>query len=256
MTEKEQREKFLEEVREALWSGQITPVKPRPKPQPPQFPSSADKIAALSEKFIEGAVGVSALVHRASDAEEVREHLKNLAEKYNTRLAVRWDDPMLAEMGIDDVLKGSGVEVIIADPRGLAGVDGEDEIRPERMEEARNYLKQKLAQADMGISGAHYAIAETGTLVLMAGDGQGRSVTALPPVHVAVVEGRRLIASMGEFLALMGNSKEGVPPLLESCISFITGPSRTGDIELALTLGVHGPRELHIILLLPGEEAE
>lgn len=256
MKANKQREEFLEEIRKALLGGEIASAKARSRPQAPHFPPSAERIEALSERFVEEVVRVGGLVHRAADASEVRRHLRAIAEKYNVKLAVRWDDPLLVELGVDEALVGAGAEVVAANLRLMTEEAGGEEVLPRQgvVEETRAYVKQKLARADLGVSGAHCAIAETGTLALIAGEGQGRAVTALPPVHVAVVEAERLVASVDEFFALLRRSAEGEVPALESCISFITGPSRSGDIELTLTLGVHGPRELHIILLGAGHE--
>lgn len=249
MTSDKKREKFLGEVRKALLTGEIAPIGGRRKPETSETPPPAGNIEALTGKFIEEAVLVGVLVHRAADAEEARNHLKGIIEKCDAKLAVRWDDPLLAELGLDDVMKRAGVEVITDNLRVLADAKEGGYAPPEKIEEARAFVKQKLAQADLGITGANYAVAETGPLVLSAGEGQGRAVSALPPVHVAVIKAENLVSSMGELLPLASGSQGGDIPTMESCLYFITGPSRTGDIELALTIGVHGPGELHIILL-------
>ncbi len=249
MTDSENRRKILEEVREALLTGEIAPIGGRQKPETSESLPSAENIEALTGKFVEEAVLVGGLVHRAADAEEARNHLKGIIEKCEAKLVVRWDDPLLAELGLDDVMKKAGVEVITENLRILADAEEGGYAPPEKIEEARAFVKQKLAQADLGITGAQYAIAETGTLVLSAGEGRGRAVSALPPVHVAVVKTENLVSSMGELLPLASGSQGRDIPTMESCLYFITGPSRTGDIELELTIGVHGPRELHIILL-------
>lgn len=96
---------------------------------------------------------------------------------------------------------------------------------------------------DVGITTAQAAIAETGTLVLDSADEQHRLVSLVPPVHIAVVDASRIYESLGEALALLQNGKEISP-----AVTFITGPSRTADIELTLTIGVHGPQELYVII--------
>jgi len=99
------------------------------------------------------------------------------------------------------------------------------------------------AGADVGVTGCHGAIAETGSLALISGPGCSRAVSLLPPVHVALVRRADLVASMGEFFATRADAMAQAA----SC-TFVTGPSRTADIELSLTIGVHGPGKVTIIL--------
>jgi len=96
---------------------------------------------------------------------------------------------------------------------------------------------------DVGISTAQAAIAETGTLVLDSADERHRLVSLVPPVHIAVVDASRICETLGETLALLRNGKD-----LSRAVTFVTGPSRTADIELTLTVGVHGPQELYVIV--------
>ncbi len=248
------REKFLGKVSEALNDGKIAPVRKRAGLKAPDFPFQPEKIELLARKFIAEAVRVGVLVHRAADAEEARKHLENIARKYEARLAVIWDDPLLDELGVDALLKEMGVELVSDKLRDSSETGGGGAAFGNELEEVRKGINERAAEATLGITGADYAIAETGTLVLIAAEGRGRSISALPPVHVAVVETERLVSSMEEFLALKSEKEGNDIPGLDNYISFITGPSRTGDIELALTIGVHGPRELHVVLLGAGQE--
>jgi len=98
---------------------------------------------------------------------------------------------------------------------------------------------------DVGITTAQAAIAETGTLVLESDKERHRLVSLLPPVHIALVEAGNVCATLGDALKLVRrNGSE-----MSRAITFITGPSRTADIELTLTIGVHGPKELHLIII-------
>ena len=96
---------------------------------------------------------------------------------------------------------------------------------------------------DVGISNAQAAIAETGTLVLDSVSERHRFVSLVPPVHIALVNASKIRETLGEALALLRKEKEISP-----AVTFITGPSRSADIELTLTVGVHGPQELHVIV--------
>jgi L-lactate dehydrogenase complex protein LldG len=95
---------------------------------------------------------------------------------------------------------------------------------------------------DVGITTVQAAIAETGTLVLDSARERHRFVSLVPPVHIAIVDASNIYATLGETLTILQNG--GVSP----AVTFITGPSRTADIELTLTIGVHGPQELYVIV--------
>ena len=97
---------------------------------------------------------------------------------------------------------------------------------------------------DVGISKVQGAIAETGTLVLDSERERHRLVSLLPPVHIAIVDASQIHLTLGETLSVLRRDTEEVSPT----ITFITGPSRTADIELTLAIGVHGPQELYVIV--------
>ena len=103
-----------------------------------------------------------------------------------------------------------------------------------------------LFNFDVGITTAQLAIAETGTLVLESESERHRLVSLVPPVHIAILDARSLVQSLGEALSYL--QREGISGLSRA-VTFITGPSRTADIELTLTVGVHGPKELHVIVI-------
>lgn len=197
--------------------------------------------AALVARLQEELQAVGGQVVRVESVAEVTQYVTRLAREYEADLVVRWDDALLEILEVDAALQGHGVEVRTATP------PLEDEAA---MSGQRQDLRDLLARADIGLSGADYAIAETGTLALSALPGQMRGVSLLPPVHVAVVKHSQIVATMADCLAILQDEgQDNVQDRLTSCISFITGPSRTGDIELSLTIGVHGPGELHLVIL-------
>ena len=100
-----------------------------------------------------------------------------------------------------------------------------------------------LFDIDIGITLAQAAIAETGTLVLDSSRERNRLISLVPPVHIAIVEAANLYSTLGETLAALQSDDEISP-----VVTFITGPSRTADIELTLAIGVHGPQELFVII--------
>lgn len=101
--------------------------------------------------------------------------------------------------------------------------------------------------ADVGISGVEALVAETGSVVVKARPDEPRSLTLLPPVHIAVASRQQLLPDLFDLFPCEGQA----PPALPSCLTLITGPSKTGDIELKLVTGVHGPGELHVVLVEP-----
>ena len=105
--------------------------------------------------------------------------------------------------------------------------------------------KADLFKCDIGVTGAQWAIAETGTLALESDVERHRLASLVPPVHVAIVEEKRLRQTLLEVLQAIDEQGRD----LSRTITFITGPSRTSDIELTLAIGVHGPAELHVIVL-------
>ena len=97
----------------------------------------------------------------------------------------------------------------------------------------------------VGITGACCAIAETGTLVMLSGADSRPSVSLLPETHVAVLHANRIVRSMEDAWQLV-RDEHGVLP---RAVNFISGPSRTADIEQTVTLGAHGPYRVHIIVV-------
>jgi L-lactate utilization protein LutC len=115
-------------------------------------------------------------------------------------------------------------------------------VRASQVISPQEAYKVALVEADVGITSAKFGLADTGTLVLMTGDEQQRMISLVPPVHICLLKAKNILTGLGALFKLIGAS----PP---QAMTFITGPSRTADIELSLTLGVHGPRELHVLLM-------
>ena len=109
-----------------------------------------------------------------------------------------------------------------------------------------NAASSTLFDCDIGITSAQWAVAETGTLVLESNEERHRLASLVPPVHIAIIEANRIRQTLAEVLsALSEKGQDG----LSRAITFITGPSRTSDIELTLAIGVHGPGEVYVIII-------
>ena len=104
--------------------------------------------------------------------------------------------------------------------------------------------RAEIFSYDVGVSAVQYAIAETGTLVLESEAERHRLVSLVPPAHIAIVEADKICLTLAEALARVNQGNN-----LSPTVTFITGPSRTADIELTLTIGVHGPQELYVIVI-------
>ena len=103
----------------------------------------------------------------------------------------------------------------------------------------------EMFDCDLGVTTAQWGIAETGTLVLESDRERHRLASLVPPLHIAVIQGDRIRRTMAEVLELLQKGELGLSP----AVTFITGASRTSDIELTLAIGVHGPAELHVIVI-------
>ena len=107
-------------------------------------------------------------------------------------------------------------------------------------------VEARVARGDdmVGITGAFCAIAETGTLMTLSGPDTPGSVSLLPETHIAILRAHRIVASMEDAWARLRARTDSVP----RAVNFISGPSRTADIEQTVTLGAHGPYRVHIIV--------
>jgi L-lactate dehydrogenase complex protein LldG len=95
---------------------------------------------------------------------------------------------------------------------------------------------------EVGVSRAAYGLAETGSVVLAAGPDEPRARSLLPPVHITVLDADRILPGLSALFRELGGE-------LPSSLAIVTGPSRTADIEQKLVIGVHGPGEVHIVIV-------
>ena len=183
----------------------------------------------MADQFSAALTALAGHVHRASSTDGVADLIAGIARDQRASTCISWDDEHLGCAGLLAALSSRGLT------RVTYAVSGD----PER----RLAESDALAGVGLGVTGAHAALADTGGLVLVSGPGRGRLVSVLPPVHVAVVEERRLRPSLAALL-------REEPGLLDagSNVVIVAGPSRTADIEMTLTHGVHGPKHVHVIL--------
>ncbi len=224
------RTEFLDKVRHRTRSGKYQPTRaPDVAWTPEGSPREREPIEDPFARFLEELEAVGGRGKKVETPGEARGYILSLAEERNAKLVVRWDVEELEELGFDGTLEEAGTEVAV-----WRGLDNGREV---------------AAGADLGITTAEWAIAETGSLVLAGGPGMGRSVTLLPPVHVAVVPVDRVLRTVPEVIQKYSDGN------LPANLTFHTGPSRTGDIEMTLSIGVHGPGEVHVVLVGRSDES-
>ena len=185
---------------------------------------------------------VAGVLHRVGAVDEVPGVVARIAAERGMRKIVAWP---AATLGLDVVspLAAQGLEAA-----AMPGVEVDAR--------ERDQLRAIAAAADLGVTAADVAIAETGTLVLVSGAGRPRSTSLLPACHVAVFDRDTLVESLLQMGLVLEAWHEGAEPSWRgAAINFITGPSRTADIELTLTRGVHGPREVHAVFVEQGLRA-
>jgi len=196
----------------------------------------ASHMEELVENFKRECESILGKVWVAENKEEVWQSLSSILKEAEIKKILIWESHVLERLEVNSLLDSLGIQDLFAGHKDHS-----------------QHLKQKdylgiVKEAELGISGVDYGLADTGTLVLRALRGQDRSTSLLPPIHVAIMEAERILPSSDDLLVKLQleMTEHGT---LDSCFSLITGPSKTADIEMNLILGVHGPKNLHVIIL-------
>jgi len=223
-----ERNAFLSRIRDATARGRAYPVPLNPEATADQayVGGGDDPVATFLREW--SAVGGKGV--RAASLEDARSYLRDVIELHSVRSALCWPHPVLERFGLEEFLQEQQVEV-----RRWDWIE----------EQAPVQRWEQTFSADLGITSVDWAVAETGTQVLASRPGRGRSVSLLPPVHVTIVEPAQIVPDLFDLFGLLDEQKDELP----SSLSLITGPSKTGDIQLKLTTGVHGPKEAHVIVV-------
>jgi L-lactate dehydrogenase complex protein LldF len=231
------------------------------------------------ERLIDNVERLGGHVHFASTADEARDVILDIARRTGARMAVKSKSMATEEIHLNDALAAAGVTPVETDlgeyiiqlaherpshiiapaihkTKGQVAELFARELKREVAADpevltriARAELREKFLQADLGITGANFAVAETGTVVLVTNEGNGRMVTSLPRVHVAVMGVEKVVPSMTDlmvFLSVLAKSATGQK--LSVYTTLIQGPRRPGELE--------GPDEFHLVLLDNGRIAQ
>ena len=222
------RDAFLARVRDAAKAGLAHRVHLSDVPDDTGYVGvKSDKCAALSAEI--NAVGGDAIIVENPDT--ARDSVASLLKQYQAASALCWRHELLERLKIGDLL--ADAKVSAHDHATLVDLPPDDQRR-------------SILAADVGISSVDFAVAETGTLTVCSKPGRERVISLLPPVHIAIVEESQIVPDLFDVFAQLGElSFDDLP----SNIAFITGPSKTGDIELQLTTGVHGPGKWHVVIM-------
>ena len=244
------REAFLQTIRGALGRRQDSglaseaPTSAGPLDELEDRARSASEIASkdadnLFDVLANVAAGAGWNVARVPDPRAAGEYILKLAEDLEARSAVYSLHPVVRDAISDADFDTVGIATV------PVALDRDDPDSDEEIDRAR--LRTLMEAADLGVTGVDYAIAETGTCVIIPRRGVSRLVSLLPPVHVAIVERGQVLPSLDELFTLRRD--DFVRGDFGSYMNLITGPSRTADIEYTIVTGVHGPGEVHMVLV-------
>ena len=242
------RRSVLDDVRSAL-GRQVTLT---PTPLEPFVETSAKiDLGKLIERFTEEATAVRAQVHNISDK------LQSVASGEKQSTTDPDDKLKFAGQLVAEICHTAGArEVALSNTEFVAGMNLLEQLSargcsvfvPDNASFNHDQIVARLANCGVGLTAVDYAIAETGTIVLSSDEPNALLVSLLPPLHIALVKSEQMIATMEEAISRIGSERMGRTKPARS-VTLITGPSRTSDVELVLSIGVHGPKELHVIVL-------
>lgn len=220
---------FLQTVAKALGQEQPRTAAPsRVEVGPPVFwKEQTFENNAPFELFKGNLEALTGRVQLVKNAEEATHQIETWLDELGAKTVILWDHPELKQY-------------VSLTPNARTIFYWSAEQNPDD-------LKSLAEKADAGITWADYAIAYSGTLALLTGPGKGRSVSLLPPTHIAVFKKMQLVPTMSYVIADLAKrfGTDGMPSFLD----FITGPSRTSDIEMDLSIGVHGPYRVWTIVI-------
>jgi len=222
------REAFLERIREAAARGRAhrVAINPQATHTASYVGGGDDKVATFLKEWI----AVGGRGDRVRGADAARASLVSLLASCTPSSVLRWKHPLLERLEIDRLLRGHNIALHVWD---------ELERQP-----ADQRWPAAFA-ADLGITSVDWAVAETGTLALCSWPGQGRVVSLLPPNYLAILEPAQIVPDLFDLFERLEEQKHKLP----SNVVLVTGPSKTGDIELKLTTGVHGPGNVHVLVV-------
>ncbi len=222
------REQILDKLRRARRPFDDAP--PRPNTYLNVTVQDDETPDALLERFTKELTNLSGEVFPVRGNAAARKKVLQLLEQHQAKSILAWDFAYIPVDGLEEAIRAAGIEIIHPDTR--------DEMRMETLTAS--------AEAQVGLTGADAAAATTGTLIFTTAPGKGRLPTVLAPVHIAVITLDQIVPRLESWVA--AQRAQGLPLREHANFCFVTGPSRTGDIEMQLVLGVHGPGKIQVIV--------
>jgi L-lactate dehydrogenase complex protein LldG len=221
------REAFLERVKEAVAQGNRAGAAPKlPDRAGVGYQGAgADPI----ERFCTELAAAGGKGHVAADSTAVLHTIQSILQPLNARKILLSRGGLIDRLDLPTRLRQLGLQVKMTD-------------------EVEQDPREDFFAAEVGITNVHRLIAETGTVVMATHPKEPRSASLLPPVHIALADRAQLLPDLFDLFDLFSPVATVTKSLPPSCLTLITGPSKTGDIELRLVTGVHGPGEIHVIL--------
>jgi L-lactate dehydrogenase complex protein LldG len=153
-----------------------------------------------------------------------------------------WRHPLTDRFGLEEALGSLQVPLRITEPIDPSAGRESDQAERQRQ-------RAGISASFIGLTSADFCLADTATLVLRNRPGQPRSVALVPSIHIAVITLDQIVADMKELFALLRWDERFRPEGLSNYMSFISGPSKTADIEATMVQGAHGPREVRLYVL-------
>lgn len=245
--------RFLRNVRHALGLDRFTsrsfaelfaPVATRSIPGLAGSRSRQERLALL-DRLIEQAAPLQLHVAPVADLREAAGKIVAIAaEKFpewgSQKAICAWRHPLIDALALPAAMDRLSIPVYFSDMEG-AGADP--------LQKRKATIRRQVAESFIGVTSADYCLAETATVVMRTRPGQARSVSLVPSIHVAVVRLAQILADLGELYALFRDDPELRSEGLTRCMTLISGPSKTADIELVMVHGAHGPREMHLLVV-------
>lgn len=206
---------------------------PHPKSFLPVTLQDDTSPAALLERFTREVVALKGEVFPVTGNAAACDQVMTLLQSHSATRVLAWDFAHIPVDGLESVMRAAHIEIVQPNTHAAAN---------------RDALLAHSEGAQVGITGADAAAATTGTLIFSTAPGKGRIPTILAPVHIAVIRQAQIVPRIESWIAAQRQS--GLPAFTDSAnFCFITGPSRTGDIEMELILGVHGPGRVQVVII-------
>ncbi len=223
------RDKILNKLRAA--SQPFPDAPPRPKGYLPVTVQDDLSPDGLLARFMLEMERLQGQVFSVDSDDDAREKTVELLQSHNASHILAWHFTRIPVKKLRDAIEAAGI--------AISQPDVQDEFRAETIEAIRD--------AQVGLTGVDAAAATTGTLIVTTGTGKGRIPTMLPPVHLVVMTLDQLVPRLEDWVAQ--ERAQNLKAIRDSAnVCFISGPSRTGDIEMELVLGVHGPGQLQVVV--------